>query len=728
MTKFAKFKEIFTKKYLKSLLLEKSLVPIDGKYIKNISLSNKNKEPSEEFYKWQFIYSLINSGHYSKDYIGVEIYFPKGNKNSAPIKIDGCIFDDENWIEHYQNWRNNKDDDSVEWLRKHLVAVIEFKKSDDKDIKSVFTSQIKAYLKESENNYCLAYYYSSEKLYIFQKKGNNILRYDESKNLKQDKSGTNELSLDLMDGYLLLPSFENLLKKVNRASDIDRSKRTIDELEIITGAQSIHINTAISNILRTLDKVGLVNQKGYELLIQILTLKIFDEKRNEEKLKQYLKFYTTNEEVEKVNLLFYIKDGEKSFTKLSDVDIQEFIKRMELLYDDASKKYWNILRSKVINWKNESFVKAVSAVVANLQDYSFIKSHKNDLYQLVFYKFANAFTKSEKCQFLTPIPIIEFLVKIVNPKNGETIVDPTAGIADFLSVAYFNSNGSLDDKNIFGADNDEQMVMLAQLNMLLNGDGNANLRYKSDKGSILHKFNIQGDLVELDTKLNKNGNWDNWVDETKLMKFDVVLTNPPFGEDRSYEVETPRDKEIIELYELWNCTNRKKTIDLGLVFLENAVRILKEGSGRMGFVVSNSILSTGTQNKDPKGFMTARKWLLNNMRIVAIFDLPSNVFADTGVNTSLIIGYKPGKKNLEKLKKEGYQIFMKDINRVGYEIRTSKRIKFYNPIYKINETTFDIEQDEEGNPLRNEEFTLLIKEFRQWCLSQEKKVKNLFLS
>jgi len=722
---FTEFKKEFDEIYGKKLLLEKSLVPVDGKYIKDISLKNKKGEPSEEYYKWQFFYALIKSGLYSKDFLCAEVYFPKGNKNSAPIKIDGCIFDDTNWIEYYQKWRGKKDDDSVEWLRKHLIGIIEFKKEDDKDIKKVFTSQVKPEIKESESPYCIGFYYNTERLYIFQRKNGNIIRYDESKNIKKEKSSTNELSLDLTDGYLFIPSFENLLKRVNKFEEIDRSKRTVEDLDIITGVKSGQINAIISNILWTMEKVGLLDERGYSILIQMLAMKIFDEKRSEE-YKKYLKFYATNKEIEKFQLMFYIREDEKSYSKLNDENIKEFIERMKKLQDDASSKYHHILSYSAIDWRNESNVKAVSSIVENLQDYSFIRSQKSDLYQLVFYRFASAFTKSEKAQFLTPLPLIDFLVSIVNPRNGESIIDPTVGIADFLSMAYVNSKGSLSDSDIYGIDNDERMIMLAQLNMLLNGDGNANLKWKPDKGSILWKFNTKGELVELYPKSHKNGKWDNWADSTKLMKFDVVLTNPPFGEDRSYEIKNPRDKEVIEMYELWDYTNRKKSIDLGVVFLENAYRSLKEG-GRMGIVVSNSIMSTGTENKDPKGFRLVRKWLLDKMRVVAVFDLPQNVFADTGVNTTLLVAYKPKENELKRLKNNGYSIFVRDIKKVGYEIRTSKRVKYYNPLYKINEETFDVEQDEEGNPKRDEEFSQIVKDFRIWAKTQEKNLQDLFV-
>jgi N-6 DNA Methylase. len=192
-----------------------------------------------------------------------------------------------------------------------------------------------------------------------------------------------------------------------------------------------------------------------------------------------------------------------------------------------------------------------------------------------------------------------------------------------------------------------------------------------------------------------------------------------FGEDRAYRAKTSEDREIAECYELWHLCKQKDWIDPGLIFLENAVRLLKE-NGRMGIVQSNSIASIDRWEK-------ARKWLMENVRIVALFDLPPKVFADTGVNTTLIVAYKPKKEELEKLKEQNYEVFIKDIKRVGYEVRTARRVKYYNHLWKINEQTFEIETDREGNPLRDEEFTETIKEFREWILGQEKTLIYLFL-
>jgi type I restriction enzyme M protein len=218
--------------------------------------------------------------------------------------------------------------------------------------------------------------------------------------------------------------------------------------------------------------------------------------------------------------------------------------------------------------------------------------------------------------------------------------------------------------------------------------------------------------------MNKKGDWDNRPDDKKLKKFDVVLTNPPFGDDRAYEPKDQKDKEVIQCYELWDAYGGKK-IDLGVIFLENAYQILKE-NGRMGIVLSNSIASIDTHKR-------TREWLMNKMRIVAIFDLPANVFAETGVNTSIIVAYKPSPKELDKLKDKNYEVFFKDIQKVGYEVKTKKRVKYFEPTYKVDYKTFETEIDQEGRVLLDEDFTKTISKFKNWCNSQEKAVQDLFI-
>lgn len=517
------------------------IVPVNGKFRETASIRDTRSKLSEEYYKWQFVYALINSGLYARDFVGVEIQFPKGN--SAVIKLDGAIFDCGDWLEHYNAYWKERRSTDLEWLNDHLLAVIEFKKN-DKEIEKVFTSQVKPAMREREpaNAYVLGIYYGADRLYLFQRRGGKYLRYDEGKNQKGDDSKIGDLSLHLPDPYGYLPSFDELEKRVNRPAALDRSRRTINDLDIITTIASVQIKTALSDVLRALDKVNLVDQRGYGIFLQTFALKIYDEKRNEKHSHRFLDFYVT--------------DAEASFHALSDAPIKGFIRRIHELRNEAASEYQKIFATNVIEWRNSNDVRAVIAIARAFQDYSFVLSSKSDLYQLVFYNFANSFKRDEAAQFLTPLPVIDFIVRLVNPRDGETVFDPCCGIADFLSLAFVNAldkpdGWKLDDANVFGVDLDRNMISLATLNMLLNGDGEAKLFAKSDKGSILTKIadGSPPEPVDLIPSEHPCGQWDVWPDKTKLKKFDVVLTNPPFGEDRAYRIKTAADREVIEMYE-----------------------------------------------------------------------------------------------------------------------------------------------------------------------------------
>ncbi|MBQ2883821.1 MAG: N-6 DNA methylase, partial [Alphaproteobacteria bacterium] len=502
-----------------------------------------------------------------------------------------------------------------------------------------------------------------------------------------------------------LLSFDEMVNYDKSSKNIiDYSGRTIDELSIISKTDSKKLNDALYQILHTMDKCGLVNQKGYNILIQLLALKIYDEKHN------------TN------NLKYYINSDEQNYKTVADDGIQEFIARIDKIKKAAKTEYQKILNENHFDNKNENQIKVVIEIVKQFQNYCFTNSERNNLYQLVFYRFASQFSKADNAQFVTPLQIIDFIVDIVNPKHNESIIDPTVGIADFLSVSYVKSDGKLDDKNFYGLDIDEDMVKLATLNMLLNGDGNATIEVQSDGlGSINTKFNDKGKLTKLIPRTTKqehnyNGNWDNRVDGDNLKKFDIVLTNPPFGEARSW-IPVGKEKEIAECYELWNRYNQTK-IDLGVIFLENAVRVLKE-NGRMAIVLSNSIASIDSHKE-------ARKWLCENMRIVAIIDLPPNIFAEAGVSPTIIFAYKPSKDALASLKEKNYQVFSKEIKKVGYEVKTKNKVKCFETKYKLNPQTFEKEINPDGTAKLDEEFTETVADFKQWCNMQEDTLKRLF--
>lgn len=674
--------------------IEKNLYKKDGTY-------------NEQFYKWEFINAYISSGLCAKDYIGIEVQFPKGSKGASFIKIDGAIFDDRTWFEHYKRLHTTRDNskwDELDWLKAHLLCAIEFKKEGSKDVKGVFSSQLRSYMNESSRDNVFGILYDEGRLYLFKAKGKNYYRLSDEFNYEvKDKL---EPLFDIPDAYENLLSFEEMVKygAVERTSK-NYSNRTINQLEIIAKTDSRRLNDALYQILHTMDRCGLVNQRGYNILIQLLALKIYDEKKNDQ------------------NLQFYINQDESTYRTLADDGIQDFLKRINRIKEAAKVSYQKILHENYLDGSDENKVQVMIQIVKQFQNYNFTKSERNALYQLVFYRFASQFSKANNAQFITPLQIIDFIVDIINPQPNESIVDPTVGIADFLSVSYVKSNGKLDDNNLYGIDVDEDMVKLATLNMLLNGDGNATIEVQRDNlGSIKTKFADNGKLIQLLTKTQKqahnyNGDWDNRVDGSKLKKFDIVLTNPPFGDARSWSPDG-QDKAIAECYELWNLYQQTK-IDLGVIFLENAVRILKS-NGRMAIVLSNSIASIESHS-------IARKWLCENMRIVAIVDLPANIFAEAGVSPTVIFAYKPEEDRLKQLIDENYQVFSKEIKKVGYEIKTKNKVKFFETKYKINPFTFEKEINEDGTAKLDEEFTETIEEFRLWCNSQEVELKKLFL-
>ena len=196
MPTFAEAKSNFDTGPGKAKELAISLVPVDGKAKKNISIRNAKGEALEEFYKWQFIYGLIHSGLYAKDYIGAEVRFPKGNKASAPLRLDGAIFDDPAWLQHYNDYWQQRRPQYLEWLNAHLLAVIEFKR-DDKEIEKVFTGQVKPAMKEKDpaTAYVLGMYYDRERVYLFHRRDGLFLRYDEAKNQKGKESKVGDLSV-----------------------------------------------------------------------------------------------------------------------------------------------------------------------------------------------------------------------------------------------------------------------------------------------------------------------------------------------------------------------------------------------------------------------------------------------------------------------------------------------------------------------------------------------------
>ena len=165
----------------------------------------------------------------SKDYIGVEVQFPKGNKSSAPIKLDGAIFDNKDWFIHYKALHSKKDDtrwDELNWLKEHLLCGIEFKKEDSKDVKGVFNSQLKSYMNESSKNTVFGILYDEGRLYLFKSNGKNYFRLSDEFNT--ENKGKLEITFDIPDPYSNLLSFDEMINyDIKSETVIDYSGRQL---------------------------------------------------------------------------------------------------------------------------------------------------------------------------------------------------------------------------------------------------------------------------------------------------------------------------------------------------------------------------------------------------------------------------------------------------------------------------------------------------------------------
>lgn len=205
--------------------------------------------------------------------------------------------------------------------------------------------------------------------------------------------------------------------------------------------------------------------------------------------------------------------------------------------------------------------------------------------------------KGSRGQYFTPRHIISEIVKILDPKNTEYILDPACGSGGFLiRAAEFASNGK-PAQNIYGIDYDLRMTRIAKAMFLIAGFNNANILTANTLGHI--------------TNLKNNN-------------FDVILTNPPFGGEI-------KDYEILRRFELVvdNRGNIRNCVERHILFIEKIIHLLKPG-GRAAVIVPQSILNN-------TNLSYIREWLYAHARIIGVIGLDTNTFKPhTNVKTSII--------------------------------------------------------------------------------------------
>ena len=200
-------------------------------------------------------------------------------------------------------------------------------------------------------------------------------------------------------------------------------------------------------------------------------------------------------------------------------------------------------------------------------------------------------------EYYTPRPLIRSIVKVVDPKIGETVYDPACGSVGFLCEAFnymeekigsTTDNDILQHSTFYGIEKKPLPYIIATMNMIFHGVSAPN---------IIKANTLAINLTQIQEKDRKN----------------VILANPPFGGNER--------GEVLQNFEI-------RSSETAYMFMQHFVKMLK-ANGRAGIVIKNTFLSNGDA-------AAIRKMLLETCDLHTVLDLPSGVFTGAGVKTVVL--------------------------------------------------------------------------------------------
>ncbi|MBC1239999.1 N-6 DNA methylase [Nostoc sp. 2RC] len=205
-------------------------------------------------------------------------------------------------------------------------------------------------------------------------------------------------------------------------------------------------------------------------------------------------------------------------------------------------------------------------------------------------------------QFFTPRPIIQVMVKVIDPKIGETVYDPGLGTGGFLAQSYEHMRGKdnckitkpedlgiLKRHTFYGREKDNQIYPIAIANLVLHGIDEPHVWH----GNTLTEGETYGGLFTNAPDL-----------------YDVILMNPPFGGKEGKEAQIGFDYQ---------------TSATQALFLQHALKSLKP-NGRCGIVLDEGILFRTNE----AAFVATKRNLLENCNVWCIISLPAGTFVAAG--------------------------------------------------------------------------------------------------
>ena len=407
------------------------------------------------------------------------------------------------------------------------------------------------------------------------------------------------------------------------------------------------------------------------------------------------------------------KDGKVDFNKiLTGPDLKKFV-------DEKLFPYLSSFRNKAENFDTLEYkigeifselknklqdgytLRDVINEVDNLEFKSSEQKHElSALYEEKIKNMGNAGRNGG--EYYTPRPLIKSIIKVINPKIGETIYDGAVGSAGFLVESFEHIKQSksltatelkkLQTKTFYGVEKKTLAYIIGIMNMILHGIESPN---------IIHKNTLEDNIQEIQNK----------------DRVDVILANPPFG-----------GKEKEQIQENFPI----KTGETAYLFLQHFIKKLKAG-GRAGVIIKNTFLT----NADAKKL---RKEILTQCNLFTILDLPQGTFQGAGVKTVVLFFEKgkPTKKTWYYQLNPGRTLGKTNSlneNDLADFIKLSKTQKISEKswsvdIEKINKDTFDLgaynpnktEEIDERNP---EDIIKEIEELDRQSNDALKEIKDL---